>query len=313
MFWEIANFFYQVDFLSASLRLAITLLIAALGGIFSERSGVLNFALEGKMLMGAFMGVMGAMWTNNVWIGILFAMVGGGALGLVHAFMSVTLKTDQIVSGVAINFFSLGFTTFMARLVFPLAAVRREVPSLSIVKIPLLSDIPYLGPILFTHQPYVYLGLLLVPLSTFILFKTTWGLQIQAVGEFPAAADNRGIAVNKVRYICVLIAGVLSGIGGASLSLGQINTFVDNMTGGRGFIAFGAMIFGRWHPVKTLLAALLFGAGDALQLRIQTFGLGIPSPVVLMIPYVLTLLALAGFVGSSRPPAALGTPYRKEE
>ncbi|MEM3554784.1 MAG: ABC transporter permease [Candidatus Micrarchaeaceae archaeon] len=307
----LANLF-SIDFWAAAVRFATPLLFAALGEIFSERAGVLNIGLEGMMLSGAFGGMLGAYYSGSPWIGLVVAMVAGGMVALIHALISVTIRGDQVVSGAAINIAVLGLTTFLVRTIFGVGQ-RPAVASFDKWSIPLLSDIPVLGVIFFQHIPLVYIGYLLIPISSFLLFRTTWGLKIRAVGEHPLAADTVGIWVAGWRYGMTVLCGVLAGIGGAFLSLGQLNMFLENMTAGRGFIALAAVIFGRWNPFLVSLAVALFGAADASTLRLQALNVQIPYQIVLMIPYLLTFLAFIGLVGRTVPPAALGRPYRKDE
>ena len=312
--WDVlVELFVSAEFLNAGVRLATPILFAALGGILSERSGVINIGLEGMMLVGAFAAVAGARALGSPWLGLLVALAAGGALALVHAFVCVTLGANQIVSGVAINLIALGVTGFLFRVLFGVTSEPVRVQPFTPLPIPGLSQVPFLGRALFEQIPLVYIALLLVPALTWLLFHTTWGLQIRAVGEHPRAADTVGINVYRVRYLCIVAGGMLAGAGGTVLSLGQLNFFMENMTGGRGFIALAALIFGRWNPWGTLVATLLFGLADALQLRVQAFDLRIvPFHLLLMLPYVLPLLALAGFVGRSIAPAASGQPYLKD-
>jgi simple sugar transport system permease protein len=307
----LANLF-SVDFWAAAVRFATPLLFAALGEIFSERAGVLNIGLEGMMLSGAFGGMLGAYYSGSPWIGLVVAMAAGGTVALIHALISVTIRGNQVVSGAAINIAVLGLTTFLVRTIFGVGQ-RPTVASFDKWPIPLLSDIPVVGVVFFQHIPLVYIGYLLVPISSFLLFRTTWGLKIRAVGEHPLAADTVGIWVAGWRYGMTVLCGVLAGIGGAFLSLGQLNMFLENMTAGRGFIALAAVIFGRWRPFLVSLAVALFGAADASTLRLQALNVQIPYQIVLMIPYLLTFLAFIGLVGRTVPPAALGLPYRKGE
>ncbi|MBD2084540.1 MULTISPECIES: ABC transporter permease [unclassified Coleofasciculus] len=303
------NFF--TDYLIASLRLSVPLAFAALGGLFSERSGVLNIGLEGMLLSGAFASAAGAFFTGNVWLGMLLAIVVGGLVGLLHAYLCVTLRVDQLVSGLAINLTAAGLTSFWSRVLFN-SGQAQQLPGIQIIGIPGLKNIPVIGNLLFNQDPLIYLLFLLVPLSTYLLFRTSLGLSLRAVGEYPRAADTAGVSVTKVRYVAVTLSGCLAGLGGAYLTLVHVRFFVEDMSAGRGFIALAALIFGRWHPVSTALACLLFGATEALQLRIQAFNLNIPYQFLVMLPYVIALLALVGLAGKSTPPAALGVPYIPE-
>jgi simple sugar transport system permease protein len=303
------NFF--VDYLVASLRLSIPLAFAALGGLFSERSGVLNIALEGMILTGAFVSAAVVFFTDNVWLGTLAAFVASGWVGLLHAYLCVSLQVDQLVSGLAINLATAGLTAFGARIIFATDSAQ-TLQGFNPIGIPILQKIPLLGTLLFNQDPLVYLLFLLVPLSIYILFYTSIGLALRAVGEYPKAADTAGISVAWVRYISVILSGCLSGLGGAYLVLAHVKFFTENMSAGKGFIAIAALIFGRWHPLGATLACFLFGATEALQLRIQALNLNIPYQFLSMLPYLIALLALIGLAGKSTPPAALGMAYKKE-
>jgi general nucleoside transport system permease protein len=298
------NFFS--DYLIASLLLAVPLAFAALGGMYSERSGVLNIALEGMLLTGAFTSAMATFYTGNPWVGILCALIAGGLVGLLHAFLCVSLYVNQLVSGLAINLVAAGVTSFLARLVFHGA---QRLPGIEPLVIPGLANIPLLGSIFFQQDIFVYLLIILVAVSNYILFHTSFGLTLRAVGEYPQAAATTGVAVSKVRYWAVILSGCLASLGGAYLTLVQIQFFTENMSAGKGFIAIAALIFGRWHPVGSTLACLLFGATEALQLRIQALGVNIPYQFLAMLPYAIALLALLGLAGKSRPPQGLGVPY----
>ncbi|MBD1921711.1 ABC transporter permease [Microcoleus sp. FACHB-831] len=303
------NFF--TDYLLASLRLSVPLAFAALGGLWSERSGVLNIGLEGMLLAGAFASAAGAFFSGNVWVGMLLAIAVGGIVGILHAYLCVTLRVDQLVSGLAINLTVAGLTSFWSRILFN-SGQAQTLPSINTIGIPFLQDIPIIGFLIFKQDPLVYLLFLLVPLSTYLLFRTSLGLSLRAVGEYPRAADTAGVSVALVRYIAVTLSGCLAALGGAYLSLVHVKFFVEDMSAGKGFIALAALIFGRWHPVSTVLACLLFGATEALQLRIQAFNLNIPYQFLVMLPYIIALLALVGLAGKSTPPAALGIPYIPE-
>ncbi len=301
-----------INYLTAAIRLTTPIALAGMGGVLSERSGVFNIALEGMMLSGALGAVMGSHFLGGPWIGVAVAMVTGAAVALLLAYLSVTLGANQIVSGVAINLTAFGLTTFIARAFLRPAGIER-VPAFGAVAIPYFSQVPLLGEVLFTQSPLVYVMLLLAPILTLFLFRTPWGLALRATGEHPQAVETAGISVVVMRYAAVVASGILAGMAGAFLSLGHLNLFTENMSAGRGFIALAAVIFGKWHPLGALGAAFLFGAADAFQLLIQTYNLGIPYQLPVMLPYVLALFALAGLVGRSTAPAAAGIPYRPEE
>lgn len=301
------------EFAAAALVAATPLILAALGGLISELSGTLNLALEAMMLCGALAAYVGAIAGGSPWAGLLAAIVVGIAIGLIHAWFSIDLRVNQIVSAVALNLFALAVTAFMFRLLFGNAGAMLFSPGFQPVEIPLLSQLPYLGPALFRHTALVYLSLLLVPAIWFVLYHTSWGLALRSVGEHPLAADTLGIAVNRVRYIALIVSGALAGASGSALvSASGLNTFQENMSAGRGYIAFAAIVFGRWHPVGTLIGAVLFGLGDALQIRLQAYSVPVPYQLLLMLPYVITLLALVLFMRNARGPAASGIPYVKE-
>jgi general nucleoside transport system permease protein len=302
---------FFTDYLTSTLRLTIPLAFAALGGLYSERSGVLNIALEGMLLTGAFTSAAATFYTNNVWLGVLAALIAGGLVGLLHAFLCVTLRVNQLVSGLAINLVATGLTSFLARLVFN-GASAQQLPGIPPIIIPILAKIPVIGTLLFQQDILVYLLILLVLITIYILFHTSFGLTLRAVGEYPKAADTAGISVSLVRYLAVITSGCLASLGGAYLTLVQVKFFAEGMSAGKGFIAIAALIFGRWHPIGSALACLLFGATEALQLRIQALGANIPYQFLIVLPYAIALLALVGLAGKSTPPAALGVAYFKE-
>ncbi|MDM9380428.1 ABC transporter permease [Chlorogloeopsis sp. ULAP01] len=299
------------DYLVASLRLAVPLAYAALGGLYSERSGVLNIALEGMLLTGAFSSSVATFYTGNVWIGVFAALVAGGFVGLIHAFLCISLYVNQLVSGLAINLVVVGFTSFLARLVFHGSSTQR-LPGIEPIIIPSLANLPLIGSLLFQQDILVYFLLILVIFTTYLLFKTSFGLILRAVGEYPKAADTAGVSVQRVRYLAVVMSGCLASLGGAYLSLVQVRYFAEGMSAGKGFIAIAALIFGKWHPLGSTLACLLFGATEALQLRIQALGANIPYQFLVMLPYAIALLALLGLAGKLTPPAALGVPYFRD-
>lgn len=308
---DILSTTFLIALLSASIRLTVPILFAALGGMYSELSGVNNIGLEGIMLVGAFTGVVGSYYTGSYWIGALFSLICGVLIAGIFAYATVKIKINQIVSGVALNLLAVGLTSFFFRALFGITTVPITVNNFKAFEIPLLSSIPIIGEVFFKQTILVYIAFIFVPISAFILYRTSWGLNIRTVGEHPMAADTVGIPVDKVRTICVLLSGALGGLGGCFLSLGQFNMFVDNMVSGRGFIAVAAVIFGKWSPKGVLIASLLFGFADALQIRVQMTGLNIPYQFLLMFPYLLTIIAVTGIVGKTSAPRALGRPYEK--
>jgi simple sugar transport system permease protein len=297
------------------LRLSTPLILAALGGLFSERGGVINIALEGIMLAGAFTAAAITALVHNPWLGLAAAAAAGLFVALIHAVASIGFKANQVVVGTAINIMFLGVPALVSGALFDSTGstpqLKREF-TLPDWNIPLIDRIPVLGELLSGHKPLVYFAIAMVPISYYMLFKTRFGLRLRAVGENPEAADTAGISVSTMRYSGVLISGLLAGLGGAYLSIGQNSLFTRNMTAGRGFIALAALIFGKWHPVGAFLACLLFGLADATAIRMQGV-VQVPVEFIQIIPYVLTLVVLAGFIGRATPPRAIGVPYMKEE
>ena len=296
---------------ASMLRYATPLIFGALGGMFSERSGVVNVGLEGMMLMGAFFGILGADKLNSWFLGLLVAILSGGAMGLLHAIWSVHLRADQIISGFAINFLALGLTGYLFIDIYGQEGTPTDSPSIPAVNLSFLDGIPFIGDIFGNLNLMIWIALILVPLSWLVLFKTPLGLRIRAVGEHPRAADTVGIDVYRIRYGAVIASGMLAAAGGAFLSIGFVNSFNENMTAGRGFIALAAVIFGNWKPFGAAAACLLFGFSSALAQRLPEYS---DSAAVLFqaLPYVLTLIAVAGVIGRSIPPAADGRPYQKQ-
>ncbi len=304
--------------LASSVRLATPIVIGALAGIWCERSGVVNIAIEGMMLTGACFGfvaysLLGPSMQSEtaLFLGVIVAVLAGGVMAALHAWLSITFKTDQIVSGTVINILAVGLTSFMRREVL-LNAQDAGRATIQAVPIPVLKDIPVLGEVFFNGKPIFYMMLVLLVITHVVLFYTRWGLRTRAVGENPHAADTLGINVRRTRWINVLIGGMIAGLAGAWLTLETAGTFDDNMTAGRGFIALAAMIFGKWMPFGAFGGSLLFGFSSALETRFQILNVTLPPQFLLMTPYVVTIVVLAGLVGRSRAPAADGVPYEKE-
>jgi simple sugar transport system permease protein len=290
---------FTIALIWSTVRTATPLILASLGGLFSERSGVINIALEGMMLAGAFTAAAVTYALGNPIIGLAAGVVAGLAIALVHAVVCIRYRADQVVTGTAINIFMIGMPAFLSGAFFLSSGSTPQIP-----KEHLLPRLPIL------------IAFAMVPITWYVLYKTPFGLRLRAVGENPEAADAAGIRVASMRYAGVLISGALAGLGGAYLSIGQSSLFTRNMTSGRGFIALAALIFGKWRPVQTLLACLLFGFTEALSYQMQGVvkfsGEDIPVQFIQIVPYVLTIIVLAGFIGHSRPPRALGQPYQKE-
>jgi general nucleoside transport system permease protein len=286
-------------FLASTIRLATPLLLAALGGLFSERAGVINIALEGLMLAGAFTAAAMTHYTGSPFVGLMSAVAAGVLVASIHAVASIRFKADQVVSGTAVNILMIGIPAMLSGAFFLSSGSTPQIPRENLIP---------LAPIL--------IGFALVAASWYVLYRTPFGLRLRAVGENPEAADAAGVSVTRVRYAGVLISGALAAIGGAYLSVGQSSLFTRNMTSGRGFIALAALIFGKWRPVPTMLACLLFGFTEAVAIQLQGVRFGdeeIPNQFIQIIPYVLTIVVLAGFIGQSRAPRALGVPYEKEK
>ncbi len=292
---------FSASLIWSTIRLSTPLILAALGGMFSERSGVINIALEGMMLAGAFTAAAVTFATSNPFLGLAAGMAAGALIAAIHAVACIRFRSDQVVTGTAINILMIGVPGFLSGAFFLSSGSTPQ-----IAKEHLIPRAP------------IVIALLLVPLAWYVLYKTPFGLRLRSVGENPEAADAAGVQVARMRYWGVLLSGVLAGIGGAYLSIGQSSLFTRNMTSGRGFIALAALIFGKWRPVQTMLACLLFGFTEAISIQMQGVvklpsGEDIPVQFIHMVPYLLTIIVLAGFIGLSRPPRALGIPYQKEK
>jgi general nucleoside transport system permease protein len=296
---------------AATLRFATPLLFGALGGIMSERSGVINVGLEGMMLMGAFFGIYGADATGSWFLGMLVGLAAGGVLGFVHAVFSIALRADQVVSGVAVNFLAAGITGYVFIAHYGDQGTPGEVPSVPTVTLPVIKDLGFLGDAIGEMSLLTWMALLLVPLMALYLYRTPAGLRLRSVGEKPRAADSVGIAVGRTRYFAVVASGCLAGLGGVYLSVALVHSFNEGMTAGRGFIALAVVIFGGWRPYGALAGACLFGFSSAVAQRLPAFSETL-AVLFQALPYVLVLIVVAGLIGRSRPPAAIGIPYVKE-
>lgn len=300
------------SFLASVLRLATPTLLAALGIVFSERAGIVNIGTEGMMLIGALSGVMGSFYTGSVWVGALIAMAVTLLFSMIFAFFTVVIKADQTVIGTGMNILAAGLTITVNRAVFGASTSPPKIDVFSTVKIPLLSEIPVIGPALFQQPMPVYLAFLLVPVAGFVMFRTNIGLKLRAVGENPRACDTVGISVMKVRFSAVLYSGLMAGLAGAFVSMGQMSFFTENMISGGGFIAVAAVVFGNYTPRGVMFASLTFGASRALMYRLQAASTGIPSQFALMLPYLITIVALCLVIRRSNKPTASAVPYIKE-
>lgn len=300
--------------IAETLRLGTPLALGALAGLYCERSGVINIAIEGMMLFGAAFGFAALVFTGNIWLGVLTAVLLGGIAALLHGWLSIHLQTDQIVSGTVINILAIGVTGYLRRS-YLLSSPGGRV-TLPTIPIPLLSDIPLIGNVLFNNKPIFYTMLGLIVSTHIVLFYTRWGLRARSVGENPRAADTLGINVYRTRYLNVLVGGMIAGLAGAWFSLETVGSFDDGMTSGKGFIALAAMIFGKWTPFGAFGGAMLFGFAEALGTRFQILNVelwGSPLPIQFLqtLPYITTIVVLAGLIGRATPPAAIGQPYKK--
>ncbi|GKY88313.1 ABC transporter permease [Sinisalibacter aestuarii] len=303
--------FNLTGMLQATMVRAVPIALGGLAGVLSERVAVVNIAIEGMLLAGAFTGALVGSLIGS-WVGLFAAVAIGGMFGMMLAALVVTFRMDQIIAGVVINLFVLGLTSYVTSQVFASNRWMNNAEVFRAWKIPLLSDIPVLGPVLFQQNIFVYGALILVGVATYYLFHTKGGLRARAVGEHPRAADTLGVDVYWTRYFHVTLAGMVAGFGGAWFTLGSVGRFDENMTNGKGFIGLAAMIFGRWHPVGALSAALIFGFADSLQQKLALLNTPIPSEFLAMAPYIATIIVVAGLIGKARPPAADGQPYVKE-
>jgi len=302
--------------IASAIRLATPLILASLGGVFTERSGVTNIGLEGIMIIGAFFAVLFTHISGNPWIGVLAAMAFGMLAASILAVLAINLRGNQVIAGVAINLLATSLAAFLLEMIWNRSGSTPSVKEALTTNpkfLEFLEKIPVLGDLFAKFTPFVYIAFILVGVSYYILFKTPLGLRIRAVGEHPRAADTVGISVYKTRWLCVVISGLLAGLAGASLSIGTISLFREGMVAGQGFIALAAMIFGKWHPVGAMFACLFFGLASAIQILAQSIGISWAPEFLLMIPYVATIIALVGVVGKAVAPAADGIPYEKGE
>ena len=292
---------------------SVPITLGALAGILCERVGVVNIAIEGMMITGALVGaIFGSLW--GLWVGMLAAIIAGGLTAVVLGILSIKYKVNQVISGTIINIFTIGLTSYIVTKILQVTEWQylNQSGFFQPIHLPVLSKIPYLGPILFSHNIYIYFMYLLIILLTIVLFRTRWGLRLRSVGEHPKAADTLGINVFKTRYTVVILGGMLAGFAGSFFTLGSIGYFEQSMTAGRGFIGIAAMIFGKYNPVGAFGSGLLFGFAESLSTNLSILRFPIPAELLLMLPYILTMVILAGVVGRSQGPAAAGVPYEKE-
>lgn len=297
-------------YIASDIRMATPLLLAGLGLLLMNRAGLRFIGCEGVMLIATLAAVIGSYYTGSVWMGLLYAMVAGAVMGSFYAFLTVSLRSNQTVISTAFNLLGTGLTATIYRMVFGTMTNTPSIDTFEVAKIPVLGDIPYLGEAFFNHMILVYVAFLLVPVISWFVFHTPSGLNLRSVGENPRAADTLGIDVYRVRYLASIAGCILISMGGAFLSTGSLRFFAENMTAGRGYIAVAAVVFGKYTPIGVLLATLLFGAGNVVANLLQT-GANVSYFLPVMIPYILTIVALAGFTGKTIPPASLGKPYKK--
>ena len=293
---------------------AVPLTLGAMSGILCERAGIINIAIEGMMLTSAFVSTVFASFSDSLIVGLFAGIIAGGLMGLIHAWLSIKYKINQIISGTVINIFATGITSYLSSKFLQKVDYQflNEPGMFPQINVPVLSKIPFIGPILFSHNMYVFAMFFFVILLTFMLFKTRWGLRLRACGEHPKAADTLGINVHRTQYMAVVLGGMMAGFGGTYFSLGSSGRFDEVMTAGRGFIGLAAMIFGNWHPVGSMGAGLLFGFFDSLSAKASLLQVPLPSEFIGMAPYLATIIVLAGVIGRSHAPAAEGEPYEKE-
>lgn len=303
----------MIGLLAATFRMATPLLLASLGQIFTQLSGVLDLSVEGMVLSGAFWGFVAAFFTGSVWIGLLVGMLAGLLAALLMAVLSVSLQANQAIVGIMLTLMLAGLTFFMNKLIFGGAYIPPKTEGFQELYFPYLSDLPVVGAVLFRQNLLVYLAFILVPISSLVLYRTTYGLKVRAVGEHPRAADSVGISVYGIRYSAVLLGGVMAGLSGVFLTLAYTNLFTDNISAGRGWLAVALVFFGKWRPSQVMFGALLFGFVNALQLRMQTMASDLVAfQLLLMLPYLLAILVLTGVARNATGPAAFCLPYARE-
>lgn len=310
---DAALVFFLTSFLAATVRMATPIALAGLGETISERAGISNIGVEAIMLSGSYFSFVTMFHTQSLWFSLLAAMAGGIAASMLHALLSIRCKADQTIAGLALNFLFLGLTSFLFLMQFGKTTTLPSIAILKRMRVPILSRIPLLGEALFNQDLFVYVLLFSILLLLVVFYKTEWGVILKAVGENPRAADTAGLHVEKVRYSAACANGILGGLGGAYLSLAKLGFFQENLTSGKGYIALVAVILGRRNPLGVFVAALVIGAAEALQIRLQTMGSTIPSQVFTMLPYVVTILVLFLSIGKRSEPSALGVAYERDK
>lgn len=304
---------FITELLLSTIRMATPLLLCALGEMFGQKAGMLNIGLDGIMTFGAFFSFLVTYFSGNMLLGVLSGAAAGIVINLIYGFCTITLNSQQIVNGMGINLLAPAVATFVYKATFGISASLAQVPVIPTIPIPVLSKIPVIGPVLFNHNPIAYLTFLLVPLCSIFFSRTKPGLNLRGIGEYPRAMESIGVNVIRVKYLACIVSGLLAGLGGTYLSLCYIGSYSEGMVAGRGFIALSAVIFGRWTPVGIMLATLLFGFADAIQLRIQVHYSAIPFQLLAMLPYLLTLFALIFSNKKNAGPNAVGKPYFREQ
>lgn len=300
---EVLESIFSMNMLMATIRMAVPLVLASIGGVLCERSGIINLGIEGMMLMGAFGAVVGAHFTGSAWLGVLFGIIVGGLFGLLHALLCIKFRTNQSVSGVGINIFASGLTIVLCRAIWDSDGSSGTVEQVPTMTIPLLNKIPLLGQLFENQSPFLYITAIIVAVSWYVMYKSNVGLRLRTIGDHPKAAATAGVNVTKYRYVCVILCGMLCGMAGAYLSIVQSNLFVKEMVAGRGFMAMAATIFGGWNPAGSLLASLLFAFAQALRINVE---MALPQRILQMVPYLLTLVVLIGFGRRVQGPKAAG-------
>ena len=313
MLSDIFTLSFLVSLIASTIRLATPILIPALGQLYTQRAGVLNLSVESTMTVSAVAGFAAAYFSGNLWLGALCGVVTGVVWSAIMAWLSVSLRANQVIAGIGLNILGAGVAVFAYRVIFGVLTLPPTVETFPSLNIPGLSDLPVVGPILFQHNALVYIGFALIPITWFILEKTTFGLKIRAVGEHPRAADSKGVSVSGIRYAAVIIGGAYAGLGGAFMTTAYLNCFTEGIIGGRGYIAVSVVIFARFLPKRAMWGALLFGFASGLKLRLQALGVNIPSQLLLMLPYIMTIIALIFASKRAEMPGAYAQPYSRLE